>query len=435
MRAREALAGAVRGLPREFWWVWASILVNWAGGFATPLIALYLTTGRGYSAWFAGLVVALVGAGGVAGTLLGGVLTDRVGRRATLLGAHLWTAVSMALIGLADRPWSIMAATLAMGLGQCAARPAMQAILADLVPPQDRERAYALNYWALNVGFAVAAMLAGLLVTCGFTLVFVADGATTLLCALLVYLKLPETAPRPAAPRSAAAGAEPVATARRRTTVLRDGRFVLLVVSTLLFGSVMQQAQSTLPLAMVRSGLSASAFSTVIALNGLLIMLLQIPLTGLVRGRSRTGVLLVAGLLLAWGFGVNAVAHGIVVYALSVALWTLGEILQAPVGIAVVADRAPAGLRGRYQGLYSTAWSGASFLGPAGGAWVLDRFGPAALWWLCAGVGTVAALGSAAAVHGMGSHDTGDDGRARPGERRTVRKIRNTQVLPQAAEL
>ncbi|MGF1430152.1 MDR family MFS transporter [Kitasatospora sp. LaBMicrA B282] len=400
MSLAEGLKGMVRGLPRAFWWVWLSILVNWVGGFALPLLAIYLTTGRGFSTSFAGLAVGLIGAGGVVGTLVGGVLADRMGRRTTLIAAHLWTALFMALIGLVESPWAIAGTTIAMGLGQCAARPAMQAMLADLVPAEDRARAYALNYWALNVGFAVAAALAGVLVGHGFTLVFLSDAAATVLCALVVLLKVPETAPTrgpvPTGPHTEAPAAE-----AQRTPVLRDGRFVLLVVSTLLFGAVMQQAQSTLPLAMVRSGLSPSAYSTVLALNGVLIMLLQLPLTGLAKGRSRSGVLLLAGLLLGWGFGVNALAHGLGLYAVSVVLWTLGEILQAPIGVAAVADRAPAELRGRYQGLYSTAWSAAACLGPVAGAWVLDHRGSGTLWWLCALVGTAAAVGSAVAVHGM----------------------------------
>ncbi|MET9966847.1 MFS transporter, partial [Streptomyces sp. NPDC006356] len=145
-----ALPGATRGLPAAFWWIWLSILVNWTGGFAGPVLAVYLTLERGYSAYHTGLVVSLIGLGAILGTTWGGIAADRFGRRATLVFAHCWTAVSMVLVGLSASPAPLAGAALALGVGQTAARPAMQAALTDVVAPEDRQRAFALNYWALN---------------------------------------------------------------------------------------------------------------------------------------------------------------------------------------------------------------------------------------------------------------------------------------------
>jgi MFS family permease len=116
----------------------------------------------------------------------------------------------------------------AVGVGSLAARPAMNAALADVVPQADRPRAFSLNYWAVNVGVAVSAALAGLMVTQGYVLVFVADAAATALCALIVLLKVPETrpafAPRP--PREA------------RPPLRIDRRFLLFLFATLAIAAV-----------------------------------------------------------------------------------------------------------------------------------------------------------------------------------------------------
>src|SRR6476469_204139 len=88
------------GLPRQFWWLWTSTLVNRLGGFVVTFLALYLTVDPGYSASYAGLVAALYGLGGAGGAVLGGVLADRVGRRSTLLVAQIGAAASTALLGL-----------------------------------------------------------------------------------------------------------------------------------------------------------------------------------------------------------------------------------------------------------------------------------------------------------------------------------------------
>ena len=91
---RQAARESVSGLPRAFWWLWTSTLVNRLGAFVATFMALYLTQQRGYSASFAGLVAALHGLGGVISTLVAGVMTDRLGRRPTLLAAQASTAFS-----------------------------------------------------------------------------------------------------------------------------------------------------------------------------------------------------------------------------------------------------------------------------------------------------------------------------------------------------
>src|SRR5688572_31597818 len=92
---RRAARESVSGLPREFWWLWTSTLVNRLGGFVATFMALYLTLDRGYSASYAGLVAALHGLGGVVSSLGGGVMADRLGRRPTMLVAQTGTALSV----------------------------------------------------------------------------------------------------------------------------------------------------------------------------------------------------------------------------------------------------------------------------------------------------------------------------------------------------
>src|SRR3954470_23912298 len=91
---RRAARETVSGLPREFWWLWTSTLVNRLGAFVSTFMALYLTLDRGYSPPSAGLVASLYGLGGVVSSIGSGVLTDRIGRRPTLLVARSSTAAS-----------------------------------------------------------------------------------------------------------------------------------------------------------------------------------------------------------------------------------------------------------------------------------------------------------------------------------------------------
>ena len=394
VRPRRALPASVRGLPAAFWWIWLSILVNWVGGFAGPVLALYLTNARGFSPTRTGLLVSLLGLGGLLGAYLGGRSADRFGRRRTMVAGHLWTAASMAALGLATTPWTLAVAGFSVGLGAVSVRPAMQAALADVVPLEDRQRAFALNYWALNVGMSVSAALAGVLVERGYATAFLSDAAATALCAGVIWVKVPET--RPPTPARSAGPERPESSAGAEDRP--DRYFVVFVLATLLFALVFQQASTTLPVVLAREGHRPETITLLAALNGVLVVLLQLPLTRLARSRNRGVVLLVAGVTLGLGFGLLGFAAGAAAFAGCVVLWTFGEMLQAPAGVGVVADRAPAHRRGRYQGWYGMAWSVAALLGPAGGGWLVDRGSADLLWGACAALATAAGLAYAWAV-------------------------------------
>ncbi|WP_435837911.1 MDR family MFS transporter [Streptantibioticus parmotrematis] len=385
-RLRGAARDTAGGLPRAFWWLWTSTLINRLGGFVTVFLALYLTVDRGYPAAYAGLVGALYGLGGTGGALLGGVLADRWGRRSTMLAAQLGTAVATAALGFVRGPVAIAAVACAVGVASNTSRPAVQAMMADVVPAPDRLRAFSLNYWAINIGFGVSAAGAGVIAAHGYLLLFLLDALTTVLCALVVFVRIPESMP------STTVTSTVVEAPGSLVDVLRDRRFMALVGITFLLGTVTQQGTTTLAVSMGRSGLTPSQYGLVIGLNGLLIVLFQIPLTRLTRGRGRTGLLVAAALLLGWGFGLTAFAGSAGFYALTVVVWTLGEMLQAPTSTAVVTEMSPTRARGRYQGMYTLAWSAASFVGPLAGGVALQAWG-SAMWLACGGVGTVAALG------------------------------------------
>ncbi|WP_413808775.1 MDR family MFS transporter [Streptomyces sp. OE57] len=392
VRLRQAAKESVSGLPREFWWLWTSTLVNRLGGFVATFLAMYLTVDRGYSAMFAGLVGALHGLGGAVSAVVSGVLTDRLGRRPTLLVAQLSTAVTVAVLGFVQNPVAIAVVACLVGMTSNASRPAVQAMIADIVAPGDRVRAFALNYWAINLGFAVSAAAAGLIARHGYLTLFLADAGMTLLCAVIVFGKVPES--RPERERT---GEGVVADAPEREVglgaVLRDRRFMAVVALSFLVATLIQQAFVALPVAMGADGLSSTDFGVAIATNGVLIVAVQIPVTRFLEHRDPAPLLMVSALLTGAGFGLTAFAGSVGMYALAVMVWTVGEIINSPTQMGLVARLSPTHGRGRYQGMYTLSWSLASLIAPLAGGAVMDRFGADALWAASAVVGLVAAGG------------------------------------------
>ncbi|MFE6041639.1 MDR family MFS transporter [Streptomyces sp. NPDC056452] len=386
---RKAAHETVAGLPREFWWLWTSTLVNRLGAFVATFMALYLTLDRGYSASYAGLVAALHGLGGVVSSLGAGVMTDRLGRRPTMLIAQLSTAASVAVLGFMVHPAAIAAMAFVVGMASNASRPAVQAMMADIVRPEDRVRAFSLNYWAINLGFAISSAAAGFIAEYSYLAGFLGEAAMTLVCAVVVFLKVPESRPE-AAPRVAGTRAPDDV---RLMTVLRDGRYMGVVGLSFLVALIFQQGHLGLPVAMGADGFSSSDFGTAIAVNGVLIVVLQIPVTRFIQHRDPRRLLIISSVLAGYGFGLTAFAGSVGVYALTVCVWTLAEIVNAPTQTGIVVQLSPAHGRGRYQGMYTLSWSAAALVAPLMSGFVIDHYGADWLWVTCAVLGTVAAFG------------------------------------------
>ncbi|CAM5446648.1 MDR family MFS transporter [Streptomyces abikoensis] len=386
---RRAAKESVSGLPRAFWWLWASTLVNRLGAFVSIFLAMFLTADQGHSASFAGFVGALLGLGSVVSSIGAGVMTDRLGRRPTLLIAQASTAVSVAVLGFMTDPVAISVVAFIVGMASNASRPAVQAMMADIVAPEDRVRAFALNYWAINLGFAISSVAAGFVAEYSYLIGFIGEAAMTMLCAVLVFLKLPESRPDAAA----AGGAKDAEPDVSMGTVLRDGRFMTVVGLSFLIAVVFLQSQVALPVAMADGGFSTKDFGMAIAVNGVLIVAVQIPVTRFIEHRDQRMLMVLAALLGGYGFGLTAFAGSLAVYMATVCVWTLAEIINSPIQMSLVARLSPVHGRGRYQGMYTLSWATASLVAPVAGGTVIDRFGADALWAGCAVVGTVTAAG------------------------------------------
>ncbi|RIV37280.1 MFS transporter [Micromonospora radicis] len=383
-------ADTAGGLPATFWYLWAGLLVNRAGAFAMLFLSLYLTAGRGASEALAGVIVGAYGAGGAAGVLLGGVLADRWGRRATLVAAHLVTAALMVVLALSQHLGVIAALALLVGVTHSMPSPAFVAAIVDVVPEHRRSRAFNLQFWAFNLGMAAASLLAGLLAEASYLALFLVDAVATLATAVLIAWKVPETLAR----RSPTAAPPPAAGVRRPGlhTALTDRNFLVFVGLTFVLAVLTMQTSTIMPLAMRADGLGPSAYGGVVALGGVLIVLGQLFVPRLIDRHRKAHVLAVSTALLAVGFGALALADDLTFYLGACVVWTIGSMLAAPPNAQINADLAAPALRARYQSVFYLAFPAASFVAPTLGGFSLQRWGDG--HWLIVGVlGLLAAGG------------------------------------------
>jgi MFS family permease len=386
---RQWVGETAGGLPRQFWYLWSATLINRMGSFVLIVLAIYLTQVRGFSESYAGLVIGLWGAGSAVGTLIGGVLADRWGRKPTFLTALYASAAMMLLFGFVEGPVTIAISVVLLGLVGEGSRPAMSALMVDIVGQRDRVRAFSLIYWVINLAFAFSAAVAGFVVGVDVRLLFLVNAASTVAAATFLAFTVREPV---RVRRPAASNAPSPVEGGGLAAVLRDRVFLAFAGANLLTALIFMQHLSTLPMAMSRDGLAASTYGTVIALNGVLIVVGQLFMTRLLKRLRRTTALAVALVVLGIGFGLTAFADTPTFYALTVLIWTVGEMFHAPSTSATTADLSPAHLRGRYQGVFSLSWSGAAFLAPLIGGAVLQYAGPTTLWLGCLGLALVVAV-------------------------------------------
>ncbi|MHC5699881.1 MDR family MFS transporter [Streptomyces tirandamycinicus] len=390
-RWRAHVAVRVGGLPGAFWVLWCGTLVNRLGAMVNPFLSLYLAEVRGVPIATTGLILAAVGVGSVISQPLGGVITDRFGRRIALTGGMIANGTVLLALGHAESLPAIAACGFALGVTIDLFRPASQALVADAVPSADRTRAFGLLLWSVNLGFSAAMVMGGYLATRGFHLLFWVDAVACAVFGLLVWFAVPETH-RPARDR-------PAGTYR---TVLADKVMLAFAGVVVLYATVFQQAFATLPLAMSGSGLSSGAYGTVMGVNGIVVIAVQ-PLIGhRLAAFDKSRVLAFGFTVAACGNALVAIASGTVVYGVAVAVWSLGEVLVFAVTASIVADLAPAHLRGRYNGLLGMAWGTGFLIAPVVGTRLLV-IGAPVLWLSCAALcvlAAVAQLALAPAVRG-----------------------------------
>lgn len=372
------------GLPRPFWVLFAGTLVNRAGGFVLVFLAIYLTEVRGLTAAEAGAIVSVYGLGAIAGAPLGGALSDRVGRRPTLVASLIGGGASMFALGLVTRLPAMVVTAAVTGLLYEMYRPVVSATIADIVRSEDRPRAYSLLYWAVNLGASVAPPVGGYLAATSYPVLFAADGATTALYGVLLWLALPETRP---------SDEERGRADRAERAILGDRLFLTMCLLTFALHVVFFQGFVGLPIDMRAHGISTAAFGGLMAINPVLIVILQ-PWAGeLIRDRSRVTILALASFLVGLGFGMNAWAGSPPAYAGCIVLFTLGEILFAPAAMSLVADLAPPHLRGRYQGTFAIAFTAAFAAAPVIGGYLMTAAGAWWLWMACLATGCTVAAG------------------------------------------
>ena len=387
--ADSSLLESLKALPRPAWILFGGTFVNRFGGFVVPFLLLYLTR-EGHSAADAGAAVGAYGVGHVGASALGGWLADRIGRTRTIAISMFTAAAATLALSQVHGLWPIVFLIFLCGLTAELYRPASSALLTDLVPSEQRVTAFAVYRFAINIGFAAGPATAGFLADRSFFWVFAGDALTSAVFGVVALFALPRDVPAPPSVRAKRGGAI--------GEMLSDRAFLVFLIASTATALVFFQFESTFALHVKDCGFSNATYGTLISINGMVVVILELPMTRVTRLFPARFVIAAGHALVGLGFALLGLARAIPALAASVVVWTLGEILSAPVAAAYVAGLAPPRLRGRYMGTWGLTFSVGLMLGPSLGS-RLYAISPGALWIACGGLGAFAALSMIAAGH------------------------------------
>jgi len=357
----------VARFPRPVRLLLAGTLVNKLGTFVIPYLTLVLLRDFHMAEREAGYLIFAYGAGSLVSILVGGVLTDRLGRRRTLLLSLIGSGVLALVMGLLPSPRFFVPLLVAFGFIADLYRPAASAMIGDLLPSSQRASGFAGLRMVVNLGWAAGTALGGVLADRDWRLLFLGDGATTLAYGLLVYFTIPETLPAPALPVEALAAAPAGARVhgRRGSSPFGDVVFLQSVSITFLFTLIFCSNLVVLPLTVTQSaGYPAVVFGALAAVNGGMITLFELSLVERLKRFRRLRLAALGYALVGVGFGMIGLVMHWGFFLLAVVIFTIGEILSAPQQMAFIADWAPPESRGRYLSLYQATWSIAFAVNP-----------------------------------------------------------------------
>ena len=326
---------------------------------------------------------------------IGGYLSDRIGRRRVILfGNAIMVGYPILLLAVVDTKWAGLVALSLAGMFGALGGSVSQAMVADLVAPERHQAAYASVRVAANVGVVVGPPLGGLLLILGsWSLLFPSVAVLSGIAWLVAFRYLPH--------RGAYAPEGPPERGSL-SVILADRRFLIFLGSAVFAWLTYVAYEVVLPVSIVDGyGYEPQAWGFLVWVNPLLVTLLQVRLTRATAPIAPAPKLVVAMLVMGLPFLLLVWTHSLAAILFVVVVFVFGEMLWVPTSQAVVADLAPADIRGAYMGAFGSAPAIGFALAPLIGLQVRNSFGDEATWAMFAGIGVVAAVLGGLALVGL----------------------------------
>lgn len=350
------------GLSGKTWLLSLIMLINRSGTMVLPFMTLYLTSKEmGRSLTDAGIVMGLFGLGSVIGAYFGGRFTDKIGYFKVQLFTLFFGGLLFMVLGQVKSFPLICFFSFVLSLVNEAFRPANSSAIAHYSTIANRTRSYSLNRLAVNLGWAFGTSVGGFIASINYELLFWVDGFTNIAAAILLFVFLkPEKE----------SNREPATTDVQEVaahSAYKDKTYLWFIFLATIFGMCFFQLFTTVPKYWRDNlDLSENFIGLVMALNGILIVCLEMVLIYILEQKKKNHVYIAAGVAFCGlsYFGLLMPGNAHIVTFIMVGFITIGEIISMPFMNSYWIGRSNEKNRGQYAALYSMSWGIGQTLGP-----------------------------------------------------------------------
>jgi len=383
--------------PRDFWVIMCTLFVDHMGSaLIFPFLALFISAKFGVGMWEIGQLFLIVAMATMAGSMMGGALTDKLGRKAVMIFGLVVSAFSMLGLGLVSDLSAVYMIGLIVGLFANVGGPAREAMIADLLPEHKRADGFGLSRVLMNLTVVIGPALGGLVaVTYGYLWLFIIDAITSTTTAMVVSLIIPETKPTISdKPKESI-----VQTLGGYLKVATDKIFIAFVLVSVLVIAVYVQMNTSLGLYLRDShGISDQGFGYILTLNAAMVVAFQFWITRRIKNTPPMLIMALGTVFVGAGFLMYGLVSTYLLFLAAMAIITVGEMLFAPVSQALVAHLAPEHMRGRYMAMFGFAWTIPTGFAPLAAGYITSSLGSQWVWYIC-GLVSIAAIAGYLILH------------------------------------
>jgi len=376
--------------PKKFWVVVGASFIDRIGHtILWPFFSLYITQKFNVGMTQAGIVLGTFSAFGLIGSMIGGGLTDKFGRKNIILFGLIFSALSTLTLGFVTEFSLLIPLAVFIGLLSSVAGPAHQAMVADILPEDKRQEGFGILRVVANLSWVIGPILGGIIANRSYFILFVLDAVISSIVAVIFFVSVPETKPE--------SGKEPegiLKTFAGYGAVLKDFAYVAFMLVSMLMLIVYLQMYNSLSV-FLRDvhGVDPQTYGFLMTSSAITVILFQFTTTRLIKGRPAFLMMALGTFFYMIGFGMFGFVAAFWLLALAIVIITVGEMVIMPTSQALAANFAPEDMRGRYMAIFSIAWALPSTFGPSLAGLILDNYNPFLLWYIAAGLSAVTIMG------------------------------------------
>jgi MFS family permease len=377
--------------PSQFWVMVVGLFISSAGAsMIWPFMMIYASEKLNLTLSAVSTLITVNAVVGLFASFIAGAIADKVGRKPVMVISLAVNGLSYFFMSYANSYLEFAIIMVFMGASNPLYQVGSDAMLADLIIPERRSRAFAIIRMVNNAGIAVGPAVGGFVAAHSYSAAFVCAAVGMFCYSMLLLFKARETLDEKYH--------EGIVSWRRSLSeyglVFKD---VSYIIFALLIGLGLIAPSMLWTLLSVYTkqnfGLPENLYGWLPTTNALMCVLVQYPITQLFRKTRPLSIITLGVLVYALGVGSVFFMHSFWGFWSSMVLMTLGELILLPTASKYIADLAPEDMRGRYMSFYWFAWGIARGVAPLIGGFMNDKISPQSIWLAALAIGLTSTLG------------------------------------------